>query len=762
VRVNLEIEGGGGTGTWENFIAIENTSGAWTAFHLRFRAWKKSIEVWDHVILLSPFDVFWMTLAKDDELGVALYSADTETLLNSALIYSPATDWNSALSGRLLEKNGFCQDEADDDAKKLCLFNEMRTGYIEAIGMFQLEIPHEACPNLPPLPTPPALPRPEDICTEDTHYLSNVVINLNPLGGSAINVLDVLDALFYAYYPTKNITPPGNLTAQYPIGVLPFSSPSNLEVWAAWPYYNSISIGQHAADADLIPQSVETPLYPRYGRDCGNVLAGVVFMTDEDTGRLQMENFIAVRDFRTTSQFDLTQPYYTYSQTPPAPLNGNADNVQIAGGLEWTHRDGYHGGIFYPASVLKWFYGFQINEGEDIDRDWVFAGGNPGTFLWPYVGESWASVAGPSLRDGDHFVASGQNWNDNFANPYWLPVTGLPRNFYGYTRPLGALGPPPVILSQPGYFVHYLNDIWSLDDLELALQKADIWYTHWTTRFGEDKALITTNTDVVLTYPTKHFHWFFADWPIMWYWSQAPLNDTTGPGAWRTLMANFNDYRGNLIKEDWNDSPLAGYKDVEEYDPTGQEADDDAVQTRVPPFNQTGMTLADWFGDRVTYSNGPIYAEALVYDMDQRLASNGDGTPPPPSPWPPSPTASTVPHEVNIIRVGSDTDHTGIGLGQAYELLELAGKYDPSVVPGIDYPFRKGHFRISMSELRNGQRGYGVWDAGYPDANIYATVDGDYWLPPIGVVIQGNESSGQACNTIRSGMAEWHYLEFNQ
>jgi hypothetical protein len=636
-----------------------------------------------------------------------------------------------------------------DDAKKLCLFNEMRTGYIEAIGMFQLEIPHDACSNLPP----------EDTCTEDTHSIGNLVNNLNPLGGpSAINVLDVLDGLFYAYFPT-NLAPPVTGETEYFIGNL-----NSLEVWAAWPYYNSISLGQHAPDLPLdVPQYSEIPSwsYPRYGLDCGNVLAGVVFMTDEDTGRLQMENFIALRDFRTDTGAPLPQPYYAYSQTPPSPLNGG-DTVAVAGGTVWTHRDGYHGGIFYPASVLKWFYGFQINLGEDIDRDWVFAGGNPGTFLWPYVHQNWATVAGPGLVDGDHFVGVGNNWNDNFAQPYVFPVTGLPRNFYGYTRPLGALGPSPVVLTAPGYFVHYLNDIWSLDDIELALQKADIWYTHWTTRFGEDGAQITTNTDVVLTYPTKHYHWFFADWPIMWYWSQAPLNQTTGPGAWRTLIANFNDYRGNLIEEAWNNSPLAGYKDVEEYDPTGQEEDDDAVQTRVPPFNQTGLTLADWFGDRVTYDNGPIYAEALVYDMDQRLASNGDGTPPPPSPWPPSPTASTIPHEVNIIRVGSDKDHTEIGLGQAYELLELAGKYDPSVVSGIDYPFRKGHFRISMSELRNGQRGYGVWDAGYTLVNIYATEDGDYWLPPIGVVIQGNESDGQACNTIRSGMAEWHYVEFNQ
>jgi hypothetical protein len=760
VRVNLEIEGGvgDGTGTWENFIAIENTSGAWTAFHLRFRAWKKSIEVWDHVILLSPFDVFWMVLTKDDDKGVQMYSGDTETLYNSALIWdltkvvnneTVANDWTDYLSAALLEKNGFCQDEVDAEAKQACLNNELRTGYIEAIGMFQLEIPLEACS-----------PEPDSgICTEDTHSLSAVVKDINvvtgPTGQTAINVLDVLDALFFEYLTRPHVAV-GN---EYFIGNLNAS----LAVYAAWPYYKEIQITTYN----------EAPSLTRLGLDCGNVLTGVVFMTDEDTGRLQQENFIAVRDFRLPlDPNNFTQPYYTYLEGPacdpagdevefPETLNPQDCVWQNDGGSLWQHRDGYHGGIFYPAAGLKWFYGFQRASGDLIDADWIFAGGTDATFFWPYIHPGVTTVFGPTLRDGDDLV--GTNWNDVYAGtndaaavgPYVLFSTGLPVDFYGYFRPLGANPPLPNNWENPGYFVHYLNDIWSLDDIELALQKADIWYTHWTTRFGEDGAGITTNTDVVLTYPTKHEHWFFADWPLMWKWG-APLNSLS-QGAWIQYVRNLNDYRGDLIAEPWDPNATFGYKDIEEYFPN---AFDNPTQ---PRFNQTGMTYSEWFGDSTTYTNGPIYAEAMIWDMNQRLATNGNAPAPPPSPWPPSPQAETIPHEVNIIRVGSSVDHTGIGIGEAYALLELANKYDDTLVDGISYPWRKGHFRISLSEVRNGQRSYGMaTPLDFPEGSIYASDDGEYWLPPIGVVIQSNESSGgDACQTIRSGMAEWHYVEYD-
>lgn len=118
--------------TWENFIEISNTSNSWVAFHLRFRSASKSIEVWDHIILLSPYDVFWLSVQRDkDHGGMKLYSSDTQTLLNSGLITGTATAYSWSIYGQdtsLLRDCGYIDDEM--------LESEM--GYVEAIGLWSI------------------------------------------------------------------------------------------------------------------------------------------------------------------------------------------------------------------------------------------------------------------------------------------------------------------------------------------------------------------------------------------------------------------------------------------------------------------------------------------------------------------------------------------------------------------------------------------------------------------------------------------------
>jgi hypothetical protein len=808
VRVNQEdkVER---SGTWENFIAIENTSGAWTAFHLRFRAWKKSIEVFDHVVLLSPFDVFWMILRKAPG-GVEMYSADTETLRNSGLIFAPEENWQDFFSPELLQKSGFCLG----DNQQACLENEMRTGYMEAIGMFQLEIPNGVCGLSD-----------DEACTEDTHDITDIVSDVNkytggPGAAGAINAYDVLDALFFAYYPTNW----DNFTAddEYFIATV-----GGNEVWAAWPYYNEVSIGYcqkdpttgscTATQGDLpIYQYIERGLdyKERAGLDCGNVLTGVFFMADDETGRFQMENFIALRNFRTQQRGpEANLPFYSWNHADPDGLcDGELGAAIVPGGAGingvinagdcityandgqaywWNHRDGYQGGIFYPAAKLNWFYGVQTSSSPATG--FKFAGGTEDTFLWYYIYPNVATVAGPTLMDGDNLA--GRNWNDLYtqvsqwtAGGYLIPSSNIPLDFYGFTAPINSWGPAGSIRDplHPGAFVHYFNDIWSLDDVELAIQKADIWSTHWTTVQGETGAdgIVagqTTTTDVILTYPTKHNHWFFADWPFMWKFAQAKT-DGIDSDDWNQYIANVYNYLGDfepaLNQPGWG---YVGKKSIEAL--TAPDLN------TLNKFNTGNWSYAEWFQDHSSLQNGRLYADALIWDMNQVLCGTPYNGNPPPSPWAPETTDFPIPHEVNVIRVGysyglsgSDIDHTKVGLGEANPLLECAGKE----VGGV-HPWRKGHFRLSQSLLKVGQRS--IWmdlellddaenisvglDAqgkkGFHSkwTSIYASSgNGYYYLPPIGLVVQGNEKADADAGTFsvsnKAGMAEWHYMELKQ
>lgn len=118
------------SGTWQNFFTIHNTSNSWVAAHLRFRAYASSIEVWDHIILLSPYDVFWGYLERIPGGGVRIASSDKETLTNSGLEFNtPAAapdHWADTFKTRLIEVCGFPTDNGA----------AVEAGEMEVIGLW--------------------------------------------------------------------------------------------------------------------------------------------------------------------------------------------------------------------------------------------------------------------------------------------------------------------------------------------------------------------------------------------------------------------------------------------------------------------------------------------------------------------------------------------------------------------------------------------------------------------------------------------------
>lgn len=228
---------------WQNFIVIENTSGNWTAAHLRFRAHKCSVEVWDKVILLSPYDVFWLALENDGDGVIKMWSTDSDTLINSALPIVGGV-WTDYFSRELMDEVG---DESSIDF-----------GHFEVIGLFQLAT------------------YPGFVGAEDLHDLSSVVNDLYPypVGDGLIDVMDVLSA---AYYDFSVVGDP-----QADLGWLT-RNPEDL------------IIDEHEA-----ANSMQT----RRVNDCGNVLTGNFIWGDLVSAEMGMENMIASRNFRLDDSYD--------------------------------------------------------------------------------------------------------------------------------------------------------------------------------------------------------------------------------------------------------------------------------------------------------------------------------------------------------------------------------------------------------------------------------------------------------------------------
>lgn len=114
---------------WENYFVIQNTSDKWVACHVRFRTGTTSIEVYDHILLLSPYDVFFADIIRTTGGGVTITSSDTDTLRNSGIIYATETSWNTQFQTDLLENCGYSEG----------LLTETERGYIEVIGLWSID-----------------------------------------------------------------------------------------------------------------------------------------------------------------------------------------------------------------------------------------------------------------------------------------------------------------------------------------------------------------------------------------------------------------------------------------------------------------------------------------------------------------------------------------------------------------------------------------------------------------------------------------------
>ncbi|HPQ28094.1 MAG TPA: hypothetical protein PLQ82_06410, partial [Desulfobacteraceae bacterium] len=588
---------------WQNFMVIENTSNQWTAFHLRFRSWKKSIEVYDHIILLSPFDVFWAVIDRAAGPGsttdtpaqtytageVRIWSQDYHTLYNSGLTYwTPGAGqteddfpgWLTKFQADLLDDCGFISNLSNlSDYDKY----EMQAGHVEVIGVWQL-----SNPNAP---------------GDDTHVLANVV-NGGVYPDGAVNVFDVMDALFYNY------------TSLAPLARI-----------GAWTNVNG-------GDPTLVLiDSVEwgSDMTARWGLDCGNVLAGAFSMGDTSNARLQLSNFVAVRDFRTA----------------------------VSDELPVIHRDGYVGGaIVYPVDTLFWI------------PYWVDS---------HYINENWATTIGPGFRDGNDLIGTAQ-------------LTG----------------------GCNSWAVDGFNNTWSLDDFEAALANNEIWYHYFDGAFMVPGQGLYT-TDVVIDFFTKHYHFFFADWP---YWNSSTLY---------AAFANANDYYNAVYDYRGDKAAKVGtwgaYRSVED------------------PCNGSDMTIKEWFDYQ--YGNGIVTGYPYVWDMEQNLpTSTPEYTPPPGSPWHPEPppVCKYIKHEVNIIRVGAPAPVTTGLITDANGFLTNPKPWNWPA----DYTM--GHFAMRDIALGNGQRQLGP---------IYGD-GGPYALPSIGVAIF-DLNYDLAGMLYRSMMAPWHY-----
>jgi len=354
------------TANWDNFLVVENTSGKWTAVHLRFRAYKKSIEVWDHVILLSPYDLFWADLYRTPGGGVTIWSNDENTLRNSGLYYG-----TPAAPGRLWE------DNFKTDLMVACGFpdelSETEWGEVEVIGLWSLEVPVKDPFN------PSVLPN----GTEDTHVLSEVVRDVYQdayefnEGIDTVNVYDVMFAGYYEFDPFATVFPTVRTCEQDP-------QPNTDQFWnAGWETYQDDEVLINECEA---PQSFECAAtgncdgIPRLLIDCGNWLTGAFEMGDVGNGRYELQNFVVLRDFRTDLE------------------DWTGGRLEETNGL---HRDRFGGGeIVFPPTVMSTDMAVAAYTG--FPADGRFSGAVTDIPAY-YLNESWTSTYGPGLRDGDNF-----------------------------------------------------------------------------------------------------------------------------------------------------------------------------------------------------------------------------------------------------------------------------------------------------------------------------------------------------------------------
>jgi hypothetical protein len=302
--------------------------------------------------------------------------------------------------------------------------------------------------------------------------------------------------------------------------------------------------------------------------------------------------------------------------------------------------------------------------------------------------------------------------------------------------------------------VDRFNDIWSLDDVEYALWKYDIWHTYvnLNTTNGATTASGITATDVVLTWPTKHYHHFFQDWP---WWNDMPRNATAVKGNMDPLAFPYpwvlpflneqsywnavDDYRGRIAV---NNTALA-------YGAEGSAWSYSQTNGWVP--SQGGNTVAQQY--LLRYQNGPIQALPWMWDNDENYKISEIPTPVPPgSPWRPTPEqpAVFIPHEVNILRVGNNDP-----------VLDQHPVEDASGFLSTQYQL--GQWRFFYIALTNGMRDFGPYLYSGIAHPLYGVQRTDsifanyYHLPPIGVSIFYHGFTDDTAGITRTSMAEWKY-----
>ena len=468
------------TPDWDNFLVIENTSGNWTAVHLRFREYKKSIEVWDHVILLSPYDMFWADLRKTTGGGVTIWSNDENTLRNSGLYYDNPVSanrlWEDTFKTDLMEQCGFPAD-----------LSELEMGEVEVIGLWSLSIPIKDEGDPEKLPNG----------IEDTHVLADVVRDVFQSDFEAANALDfvnVFDVLFALYYEWDPALAPGQCG---------YDPQDHTDVYwnAGWETYvdDNVLINKCEAPQDTCTDGL-CDGDERYALDCGNVLTGAYEMGDVGNGRYELQNFVVFRNFRTSQ------------------AGWDAGKTNEINGL---HRDRFGGGeIVYPPTVWSTDITKAVYTGPTAMGRFSGASGPIPAY---YFNESWTSTVGPGLRDGDNILGPNAN-----------AVTS------------GTVAP--------------FNDIWSLDDVENAIAKDDVWF-HYFLDFGYVPGTwdYRYRTEMSVSFPTKHYHWFFIDFP---YWRQPDksINDYVGDLAsyrldiFRDFEFYFDNGEVRAVSRIWNDN----------------------------------------------------------------------------------------------------------------------------------------------------------------------------------------------------------------
>ncbi|MDZ7761325.1 MAG: hypothetical protein U5L00_13860 [Desulfovermiculus sp.] len=368
------------TGAWENFIEIQNTSANWVAVHLRFRESQESLEVWDHPILLSPFDVFWAYMVVNDDDQVEIRSSDLKTLYHSGLIdkaqFEAGGEYVDTFSPFLIaQTEGIANPtEADYDT---AMYERTQLGYLEAIGMWQFNgFAPQWYPQDPNGPLDGLIHQLEWDRDTGRGLIDPGTYSRDGMANSA-NIFDIL-ANVWGNAPMHNTVQ--NQGSAGPGG--PGLAVNEREA-STWGWFG---------DNDYF-----VPF--RYLRDCGDVLKGSIEMGDILTGQYIVNNFVALQRFRTN-------------------LLGTGDwhRDQTQWGPIVYHPDLYLGGkpFALPGNDFPFVYTAGLNNGS------TYVNYPPINFVDVafYLNPDWATTKGPTLRDGDtlaRFFDGGQKFNDTWS-----------------------------------------------------------------------------------------------------------------------------------------------------------------------------------------------------------------------------------------------------------------------------------------------------------------------------------------------------------